>query len=118
MYHPSHPQLSGNMQYPMPSDSLVAWFSLPLQPIQYKLTSKLARLLGVHTATRPDIINAVWQYIKVSGIQASRHHHVRTVILLLHLPLYSLKHVPFRMMRSLEACLTDLCTISVFVTIP
>ena len=33
--------------------------------MQYKLTSKLARLLGIHTATRPDIINAVWQYIKV-----------------------------------------------------
>lgn len=33
--------------------------------MQYKLASKLARLLGIHTATRPDIINAVWQYIKV-----------------------------------------------------
>ena len=38
-----------------------------MQPIQYKLTSKLARLLGIHTATRPDIINAVWQYVKVSA---------------------------------------------------
>lgn len=33
--------------------------------MQYKLISKLARLLGIHTATRPDIINSVWQYIKV-----------------------------------------------------
>ena len=39
--------------------------SPPTQPMQYKLISKLARLLGIHTATRPDIINSVWQYIKV-----------------------------------------------------
>ncbi|CAI8040401.1 SWI/SNF-related matrix-associated actin-dependent regulator of chromatin subfamily D member 1 [Geodia barretti] len=43
--------------------------TLNYQPIQYKLTSKLARLLGVHTATRPDIINAVWQYIKSNRLQ-------------------------------------------------
>jgi SWI/SNF-related matrix-associated actin-dependent regulator of chromatin subfamily D len=43
--------------------------TLNYQPIQYKLTSKLARLLGVHTATRPDIINAVWQYIKTNRLQ-------------------------------------------------
>lgn len=39
------------------------------QPVQYKLTSKLARLLGIHTATRPSIINAVWQYIKSNRLQ-------------------------------------------------
>ncbi|XP_064404578.1 SWI/SNF-related matrix-associated actin-dependent regulator of chromatin subfamily D member 1-like [Halichondria panicea] len=39
------------------------------QPVQYKLTSKLARLLGIHTAKRPDIINAVWQYIKSNKLQ-------------------------------------------------
>ena len=38
-----------------------------VQPVQYKLTSKLARLLGLHTAKRPDIINAVWQYINVGA---------------------------------------------------
>ena len=25
----------------------------------------MAKLLGIHTATRTDIINAIWQYIKV-----------------------------------------------------
>eukprot|EP00731_Ephydatia_muelleri_P030911 Em0022g425a len=39
------------------------------QPVQYKLTTKLARLLGIHTATRPTIINAVWQYIKTNHLQ-------------------------------------------------
>lgn len=43
--------------------------TLNYQPIQYKLTSKLARLLGVHTATRPDIINTVWQYVKTNRLQ-------------------------------------------------
>jgi len=40
--------------------------SLFYQPSQYKLSSRLARLLGVHTATRPTILQAMWQYIKVS----------------------------------------------------
>jgi len=39
------------------------------QPAQYKLTSKLARLLGIHTAKRPDIINAVWEYIRSNRLQ-------------------------------------------------
>jgi SWI/SNF-related matrix-associated actin-dependent regulator of chromatin subfamily D len=42
-----------------------------MQPVQYKLTSKLARLLGIHTAKRPDIINAVWQYIRSNRLQDS-----------------------------------------------
>ena len=47
---------------------MLTHFSLSPQPVQYKLTSKLARLLGIHTAKRPDIINAVWQYINVSHV--------------------------------------------------
>nr|XP_006824916.1 PREDICTED: SWI/SNF-related matrix-associated actin-dependent regulator of chromatin subfamily D member 1-like [Saccoglossus kowalevskii] len=39
------------------------------QPPQYKLDSRLARLLGVHTQTRPVIINALWQYIKTHKLQ-------------------------------------------------
>ena len=30
---------------------------------------RLARLLGVHTQTRPVIINALWQYIKTHKLQ-------------------------------------------------
>ncbi|XP_030829641.1 SWI/SNF-related matrix-associated actin-dependent regulator of chromatin subfamily D member 1 [Strongylocentrotus purpuratus] len=39
------------------------------QPPQYKLDPRLARLLGVHTQTRPVIINALWQYIKSHKLQ-------------------------------------------------
>ncbi|XP_072028627.1 SWI/SNF-related matrix-associated actin-dependent regulator of chromatin subfamily D member 1-like isoform X2 [Amphiura filiformis] len=41
------------------------------QPPQYKLDPRLARLLGVHTQTRPVIINALWQYIKTHKLQDS-----------------------------------------------
>jgi len=37
---------------------------LDYQPHQYKLDPRLARLLGIHTQTRPVIINSLWQYIK------------------------------------------------------
>lgn len=37
---------------------------LDYQPLQFKLDPRLARLLGVHTQTRPVIISALWQYIK------------------------------------------------------
>ena len=37
--------------------------------MQYKLDPRLARLLGVHTQTRPVIINALWQYIKTHKLQ-------------------------------------------------
>ena len=47
---------------------LLSKVSFP-QPVQYKLTSKLSRLLGLHTAKRPDIINAVWQYINVGALK-------------------------------------------------
>ena len=36
------------------------------QPPQFKLSSKLAKLLGIHTTTKVDIINGIWQYIKVT----------------------------------------------------
>ncbi|XP_071812020.1 SWI/SNF-related matrix-associated actin-dependent regulator of chromatin subfamily D member 1-like isoform X2 [Apostichopus japonicus] len=39
------------------------------QPPQYKLDPRLARLLGVHTQTRPVIITALWQYIKTHKLQ-------------------------------------------------
>jgi len=39
------------------------------QPLQYKLEPRLARLLGIHTQTRPVIINALWQYIKTHKLQ-------------------------------------------------
>lgn len=42
---------------------------LDYQPMQFKLDPRLARLLGVHTQTRPVIINALWQYIKTHRLQ-------------------------------------------------
>ncbi|XP_023228661.1 SWI/SNF-related matrix-associated actin-dependent regulator of chromatin subfamily D member 1-like isoform X4 [Centruroides sculpturatus] len=42
---------------------------LDYQPLQFKLDPRLARLLGIHTQTRPMIINALWQYIKTHKLQ-------------------------------------------------
>ncbi|XP_064647597.1 SWI/SNF-related matrix-associated actin-dependent regulator of chromatin subfamily D member 1-like isoform X2 [Lineus longissimus] len=42
---------------------------LDYQPMQFKLDPRLARLLGVHTQTRPVIINSLWQYIKTHKLQ-------------------------------------------------
>ncbi|KAK3109092.1 hypothetical protein FSP39_022822 [Pinctada imbricata] len=42
---------------------------LDYQPPQFKLDQRLARILGVHTQTRPVIINALWQYIKTHKLQ-------------------------------------------------
>ncbi|XP_036362437.1 SWI/SNF-related matrix-associated actin-dependent regulator of chromatin subfamily D member 1 isoform X48 [Octopus sinensis] len=42
---------------------------LDYQPMQFKLDQRLARLLGMHTQTRPVIINALWQYIKTHKLQ-------------------------------------------------
>lgn len=42
---------------------------LDYQPMQFKLDIRLARLLGIHTQTRPVIINALWQYIKTHRLQ-------------------------------------------------
>jgi SWI/SNF-related matrix-associated actin-dependent regulator of chromatin subfamily D len=44
---------------------------LDYQPLQFKLDTRLARLLGVHTQTRPVIIAALWQYIKTHRLQDS-----------------------------------------------
>jgi len=44
-------------------------FILGVQPMQFKLDLRLARLLGIHTQTRPVIINALWQYIKTHRLQ-------------------------------------------------
>ncbi|KAJ1527518.1 hypothetical protein ONE63_007489 [Megalurothrips usitatus] len=44
---------------------------LDYQPLQFKLDPRLARLLGVHTQTRPVIIQALWQYIKTHKLQDS-----------------------------------------------
>jgi len=42
---------------------------LDYQPMQFKLDLRLARLLGIHTQTRPVIISALWQYIKTHKLQ-------------------------------------------------
>jgi len=42
---------------------------LDYQPMQFKLDMRLARLLGIHTQTRPVIISALWQYIKTHKLQ-------------------------------------------------
>jgi len=39
------------------------------RPLQFKLDHRLARLLGIHTQTRPFIISALWQYIKSHKLQ-------------------------------------------------
>ncbi|XP_050441009.1 brahma-associated protein of 60 kDa [Adelges cooleyi] len=44
---------------------------LDYQPLQFKLDQRLARLLGVHTQTRPVIISALWQFIKTHKLQDS-----------------------------------------------
>lgn len=44
---------------------------LDYQPLQFKLDPRLARLLGVHTQTRPVIISALWQYIKTHKLQVA-----------------------------------------------
>lgn len=41
----------------------------PLQPPQFKLDPRLARMLGIHTQTRPVIIQALWQYVKTHKLQ-------------------------------------------------
>lgn len=46
---------------------------LDYQPLQFKLDQRLARLLGVHTQTRPVIISALWQFIKTHKLQV-RHN--------------------------------------------
>lgn len=42
---------------------------LDYQPPQFKLDPRLAKLLSIHTATRPSIIQSLWQYIKIHHLQ-------------------------------------------------
>lgn len=42
---------------------------LDYQPPKFKLDHRLARLLGIHTESRAQIINALWQYIKTHRLQ-------------------------------------------------
>ncbi|XP_003741941.1 SWI/SNF-related matrix-associated actin-dependent regulator of chromatin subfamily D member 1 [Galendromus occidentalis] len=44
---------------------------LDYQPLQFKLDPRLARLLGIHTQTRPVIIAALWQYVRTHNLQDS-----------------------------------------------
>ena len=39
------------------------------QPAQFKLSSALSRVLGIHTQTRAVIVAALWQYIKCNKLQ-------------------------------------------------
>jgi SWI/SNF-related matrix-associated actin-dependent regulator of chromatin subfamily D len=42
-----------------------AFLILDSQPPQYKLDARLGRLLGIHTETRPGVVNGLWTYVKV-----------------------------------------------------
>jgi SWI/SNF-related matrix-associated actin-dependent regulator of chromatin subfamily D len=42
---------------------------LDYQPAQFKLDSRLARILGMNLGTRPAIIQSLWQYIKTHKLQ-------------------------------------------------
>lgn len=69
------------------SQPLSSFQTRPLvQPPQYKLDPRLARLLGVHTQTRASIMQALWLYIKVNQLQDSQekeyincNHYLRQV---------------------------------------
>jgi len=65
-------QETDGFQVKRPGDTTVRCTILLLldyQPLQFKLDQRLARLLGVHTQTRPVIISAMWQYIKTHKLQ-------------------------------------------------
>jgi SWI/SNF-related matrix-associated actin-dependent regulator of chromatin subfamily D len=42
---------------------------LDYQPLQFKLDPRLSKFLGLTTATRPAIIQSLWQYIKTHKLQ-------------------------------------------------
>lgn len=59
---------SFSLQVKRPGDKPVKCtinLQLDYQPQNFKLDPRLGRLLGIHTATRPVIVTALWQYIKV-----------------------------------------------------
>lgn len=43
--------------------------SLDNAPEKYKVSPDLAKLLDIHTETKPTIIIALWQYIKANKLQ-------------------------------------------------
>lgn len=45
--------------------------SLNYEPSQYKLDLNLARILGIHTETKANIMNALWIYIKTHKLQVT-----------------------------------------------
>ena len=53
---------------------------LDYQPLQFRLDSRLARLLGIHTQTRPMVISALWQYIKTHKLQVGFHVSRRCMV--------------------------------------
>ena len=38
-------------------------------PEKFKLSNELAKILDIHTETKPNIIMALWQYIKTNKLQ-------------------------------------------------
>ncbi|XP_041367166.1 SWI/SNF-related matrix-associated actin-dependent regulator of chromatin subfamily D member 1-like isoform X2 [Gigantopelta aegis] len=70
----SNTQETDGFQVKRPGDQNVkctVLLMLDYQPMQFKLDPRLARLLGIHTQTRPVIVNALWQYIKTHRLQDS-----------------------------------------------
>ncbi|XP_065664935.1 SWI/SNF-related matrix-associated actin-dependent regulator of chromatin subfamily D member 1 isoform X2 [Hydra vulgaris] len=57
-------QMVGNMEV-----KCQIFLMIDYKPPQFKLSSQLARVLGIHTQTRPVIIGALWQYIKQNKLQ-------------------------------------------------
>lgn len=60
---------------------------LDYQPLQFKLDQRLARLLGVHTQTRPVIISALWQFIKTHKLQVryfNIYFHIKIFLIILN----------------------------------
>ena len=55
------------------------FFIICYKPPQYKLEPRLARLMGIHTQTRPVIVNAIWQYIKVRKLKKIIHGATQTM---------------------------------------
>lgn len=62
-------QETDGFQVKRPGDQNVKCTVLLMLDYQFKLDPRLARLLGIHTQTRPVIINALWQYIKTHKLQ-------------------------------------------------
>lgn len=73
--NPSTQETDG-FQVKRPGDKAVKCtinLQLDYQPQNFKLDPRLGRLLGIHTATRPVIVSALWQYIKANKLQDAVH---------------------------------------------